>query len=192
MEGEPIITAAAEGQPGLVERVRAGDVAAEEELVKTYRRGVFAIAAARTRDREAALDLTQEILIAALKALREGQLREPEKLAAFVHGIARNLINNYLRTRVRRAECDLDPERAYVPNLVEELDSAEKSRLVRAELESCSLADRQILLLSLVDGHTLLEVAERLKMSHEAVRARKSRLLRKITKKFERMSHKRG
>jgi len=165
-------------------------MAAEEELVKTYRRGVFAIAAARTRDREAALDLTQEVLIAALKALREGQLREPEKLAAFVHGIARNLINNYLRTRVRRAECDLDPERAYVPNLVEELDSAEKCRLVRAELETCSLADQQILLLSLVDGRTLLEVAQRLKMSHDAVRARKSRLLRKITKKFERMSHK--
>lgn len=192
MQGEPIITTAAEGQPGLVERVRAGDIAAEEEFVKTYRRGVFAIAAARTRDREAALDLTQEVLIAALKALREGQLREPDKLAAFVHGIARNLINNYLRTRVRRAECDLDPERAYVPNLVEELDSAEKSRLVRAELESYSLADQQILLLSLVDGHTLLEVAERLKMSHDAVRARKSRLLRKIAKKFERMSHKRS
>src|SRR5215470_4033362 len=116
MEGEPIITAAAEGQPGLVERVRAGDIAAEEELVSTYRRGVFAIAAARTRDREAALDLTQEVLIAVLKAVRGGQLREPEKLAAFVHGIARNLINNYLRVRVRRAECELDPARTYLPN----------------------------------------------------------------------------
>jgi len=190
MDGEPITVAA--GEMGLVGRVRAGDVGAEEELVRAYRRGVLAIAAARTRDREAALDLTQEVLIAVLKALREGQLREPEKLAAFVHGIARNLINNYLRTRVRRAECELDPERAYVPNLVEELESAERQRLVRLELEGYSTADQQILLLSLVDGHTLIEVAQRLNMSHDAVRARKSRLLRKITKKFGSMSHKRG
>jgi len=184
-----MIAASVELQIGVADRIRAGDVAAEEELVRTYRRAVFAIAAARTRDREAALDLTQEILIAVLKALRDGQLREPDKLTAFVHGTARNLINNYLRVRVRRAECELDPDRAYVPNLVEELDSAEKRRLVRLELETFSIADQQILLLSLLDGHTLLEVAQRLNMSHDAVRARKSRLLRKITKKFEHMSH---
>jgi RNA polymerase sigma factor (sigma-70 family) len=192
MDSEPIIAAAGETQSWLGDRVRAGEVAAEEELVSTYRRGVFAIAAARTRDREAALDLTQEILIAVLKALRDGQLRDPEKLTAFVHGTARNLINNYLRMRVRRAECELDPDRTYVPNLVEAIESAERRRLVHLELETFSIADQQILLLSLVDGHTLLEVAHRLNMSHDAVRARKSRLLRKITKKFERMSHKRG
>ena len=86
----------------------------------------------------------------------------------------------------------MDPATAYAPNLVEELESAERRRLVRLELESFSLADQQILLLSLVDGHTLVEVAQRLSMSHDAVRARKSRLLRKITKKFERMSQKRA
>ena len=193
MQGDPAVaSAASEVSLSLAQRIRDGDPSAEEELVQTYRRGVLVVTNARTRDYEAGHDLTQEVFIAVLQALRQGKLRETDKLAAFIHGIARNLINNYLRTRCRRAECELDPERAYVPNLLEELDSAEKRRLVRAELESCSLADQQILLLSLVDGHTLLEVAERVKMSHDAVRARKSRLLRKITKKFERMSHKRS
>jgi RNA polymerase sigma-70 factor, ECF subfamily len=193
MQGDPAVaSAASEVTLTLAQRIRDGDRSAEEELVQTYRRRVLVIANVRTRDREAAHDLTQEIFIVVLQALRQGRLREPDKLAAFIHGTARNLINDYLRTRGRRAECELDPDRAYAPDLVGELESAERRRLVRLELESFSIADQQILLLSLVDGHTLLEVAERLNMSHDAVRARKSRLLRKITKKFERMSHKRS
>jgi RNA polymerase sigma-70 factor (ECF subfamily) len=171
----------------LGQRIRAGDRSAEDELVSTYRRGVFVIAVARTRDREAALDLTQEILIAILKALRDGQLRESAKLAAFIQGTARNLSNNYLRTKAHHVEIELDDE-AHSADLVEELESLERRRLVQRELESFSVTDQQILLLSLVDGHSLAEVAQRLNLSHDAVRARKSRAVRKITKKFARVS----
>jgi RNA polymerase sigma factor (sigma-70 family) len=191
MEGEQtLIPPANEGGPALAERILAGDRTAEDELVKTYRRGVFVIAAARTRDREAARDLTQEVLIAVLRALREGQLRESSKLAAFVQGTARNLINNYLRTRARRSECELDSIEAPTVDLVGELESAERQRLVRRELESFSATDQQILLLSLVDGHSLAEVAQRLNLSYDAVRARKSRMVKKIIKKFARVSQK--
>ena len=182
---EPSEAAAAAGV--LAQRILAGDSSAEEELVTTYRRGVFVIAVARTRDREAAHDLTQEILIAILKALREGQLRESAKLAAFIQGTARNVINNYLRAKAHHAEVELDEE-AYSSDPVEELESLERQRLVRRELESFSITDQQILLLSLVDGHSLAEVAQRLNLSHDAVRARKSRAVRKITKKFARVS----
>ena len=89
----------------LADRIRAGDRSAEEELVKKYRAGVLMIATARTRDPEAARDLVQEIFIHVLKAARDGQLREPEKLGAFIQGTARNVINNFLRTRTRSAEC---------------------------------------------------------------------------------------
>ena len=185
--GSATVNEAPEAAGMLVQRILSGDRSAEDELASAYRRGVFAIAVARTRDREAALDLTQEILIAILKALREGQLRESAKLAAFIQGIARNLINNYLRTKAHHAEVELDDE-AYSSDPVEELESLERQRLVRRELESFSITDQQILLLSLVDGHSLAEVAQRLNMSHDAVRARKSRAIRKITKKFARMS----
>ncbi len=173
----------------LIARIRSGEGAAEEELVALYRRPIFAIAAARTGDREAARDLTQEVLMAVLQAVRNGQVRESDKLGAFIQGTTRNLINNYFRTRGRRAECNLEavPESSIDP--VEEQEGAERARLLRKELRSYSVLDQQILLFSLVDGHSLAEVAERLKMSHEAVRARKSRLIRKITKKFGGPSH---
>jgi RNA polymerase sigma factor (sigma-70 family) len=175
---------------GLVQRIRVGDPLAEEELVNHYRRGLLIIATVRTRDREAAEDLAQEILIAVLKALRDGQLREAEKLGAFIQGTARNLINNYLRLRSRHPESDLESIEEPSTDPVEELESADRQRRIRRELENFSPVDQQILLLSLVDGHSLLEVAERCRMSHEAVRARRSRMIRKITKKFGGLSHK--
>lgn len=182
--------ARAQGEVELVGRIRTGDSLAENEFIATYQRGLLLIATARTRDREAARDLAQEILMALLKALREGKLRDAEKLSAFVQGTARNLINNYLREKARRFECDLDPADGPTKDLVEELELAEKQRLIDRELEGFSPVDRQILLLSLVDGHSLLEVAQRLRLSHDAVRARKSRMIMKITKKFSPMSQK--
>jgi RNA polymerase sigma factor (sigma-70 family) len=151
---------------------------------------VYAIAAARTRDREAARDLAQDVLMAVLKALREGQLRESNKLAGFIQGTARNLINNYLRKQGNRAEVELTADEVPGADPVEGMESAERHRLMRLELQSFNTTDQQILLLSLVDGHSLAEVAQRLNMSHDAVRARKSRMLRKITKKFAGMSQK--
>lgn len=191
MEGEQtIVPTTSDVGIALVERIRAGDRSAENELVTNYQRGVFAIAAARTRDREAARDLTQDVFIAVLKVLREGQLRESNKLAAFIQGTARNVINNFLRTRARRSECELDRIEIMGVDPIEELESAERQRLVRLEVQSFSNTDQQILLLSLVDGHSLADIAQRLHMSHDAVRARKSRMVRKITNKFCRVSQK--
>ncbi|HVN17670.1 MAG TPA: sigma-70 family RNA polymerase sigma factor [Dongiaceae bacterium] len=174
----------------LATRIREGDPAAEEELVKTYRRPVLVIALARTRDRDTANDLSQEILIAVLKALRGGQIRDGEKLGAFIQGTARNIINNHLRSRSRHPEVDIDGIDIPAGDPIDQMESSERQRLMREELANYSITDQKILLLSLVDGHSLAEVATRLGMSHDAVRARKSRLIRKITKKFQGMSQK--
>jgi RNA polymerase sigma factor (sigma-70 family) len=174
----------------LVGRIRSGDSAAEEELVHLFQRSIFTIAAVRTRDREAARDLTQDVLIAVLTAVRNGQVRETEKLSAFIQGTARNLINNHFEKAARRAESKIEAAESLAADPVPALEAAELSHLVRQELEAHSALDQQILLFSLVDGHSLAEVAKRLKMSHEAVRARKSRLIRKLTKKFEGLSQK--
>lgn len=174
----------------LIGRIRSGDEAAEEELVRLYNRPVLAIAVVRTGDREAARDLTQEVLMAVLQAARKGQVRESDKLPAFIQGTARNLINNYFRTRGRRAECSLEVVAEISADPVQDQEEAERGRLLRQELHGYGALDQQILLFSLVDGHSLAEVAKRLKMSHAAVRARKSRLVRKIMKKFRGLSQK--
>lgn len=174
----------------LVERIRSGDPAAEEALVVQYRRQILLIATVRTRDREAAHDLAQETLMAVLQAARAGQIREAEKLAAFIQGTARNLINNYLRSRARLSECNLEAVHEAGSDSVAEREFQERRRLVQEEIRGCNVLDQKILLYSLVDGHSLAEVAKRLELSHEAVRARKSRVIKRITKKFAGLSQK--
>lgn len=174
----------------LVARILSGESAAEEELVAQYWRAVFAIATVRTGNRDTARDLTQDVLIAVLKAARNGQVRESEKLAAFIQGTTRNLINNHFKTNARRAEADLEAAEFLCTNPVTQLEAAERGRLVREELKRHTAMDQQILLFSLVDGHSLTEIAERMNLSHEAVRARKSRIVRKLAKKFESLSQK--
>jgi RNA polymerase sigma-70 factor (ECF subfamily) len=172
----------------LTNRIRNGDPLAEEEFVRAYEAAVLLIASARTKDREAARDLAQDILIASLKALRDGQLREPAKLDAFVAGTARNVINNYFRSKARRRETALTSAAEPSFELTSQLELTEKQNLIRRELESYSLLDQQILLLSVVDGHSSAEIATRLKISHDAVRQRRSRVVRKLIKKFSRLS----
>jgi RNA polymerase sigma factor (sigma-70 family) len=179
-----------ESSAALVKRIASGDQAAEEELVRTYSGRVLAIAVARTRDREVARDLTQDVLLAVIKALRAKMLRDPDKLESFIQGTAKNLINNYFRTRVRRSETSLETAILNVWDGVLESEAAERSRFVQQELEQCNTLDQQILLFSVVDGHSLAEVAKRLGMSYDAVRARKSRLVRKMEKKLGGMSQK--
>jgi len=179
-----------ESSAALVRRIASGDQAAEEELVEIYGRRVYAIAVARTRDHEVARDLTQDVLLAVIKALRAAKLRDADKLKSFIQGTAKNIINNYFRIRERRSETSLEAAFLHALDGVLESEAAERSRFVQQELERCDTLDKQILLFSVVDGHSLAEVAKRLSMSYEAVRARKSRLVRKMEKKLGGMSQK--
>jgi hypothetical protein len=61
-----------------------GTPATEEELVLRFHDRAFLIALSRTHDREAALDLAQETLLAVIRSLRDGHLHDPEKLHIFV------------------------------------------------------------------------------------------------------------
>src|SRR4051794_40700891 len=91
----------------LAARIRAGNRAAEQELVDQFYQRIYLMAYARTRDSDIARDLAQDSVIAVIVAFRGGQLRDPDKTPHFVAGTARNVINNYLRTRVRRKEVEL-------------------------------------------------------------------------------------
>jgi RNA polymerase sigma factor (sigma-70 family) len=177
-----------EGQSALAERVRNGDPSAEDELVRIFRERVLVMMRVRTQEPDAARDLCQDVLIAVLRALRQGQLRAPERLAAFVHGIARNTANNYLRTRRRQAV--LDELSESVPSLGwnDPVESAERRQLVSRALSSVTQEDRRILMLTLVEGLKPGEIAKRLGLNDEVVRTRKSRALRKVIERVRDLS----
>jgi RNA polymerase sigma factor (sigma-70 family) len=169
-----------EEQARLVERIRAGDAAAEDELVRRFQRPVLAILVARTRDREACRDLAQEAFLAVLQALREGRLREAGKLAAFVSGTARNLALKFIRTRrTQPLPADAAPEPATRP-LDVDLEAHERVGLVSQALGRLEDGERLVLELTWLDGLAPRQIARRLGVSSEVVRTRKSRALKKV------------
>jgi RNA polymerase sigma factor (sigma-70 family) len=169
-----------DGHGKLVDRIRSGDGKAEEELVRYFSPRVFAMLMARTRDREASRDLLQDVLIAVLRSVRDGALRDAERLVPFVHGTARNLVNNYFRDKVREPKTEelSDDCAGVVRHDMLEVD--ERERMVRQALSIMDETDRRIVLLTMVDGCKPGDIAGRLGLSSEVVRQRKSRAIKKI------------
>ncbi|HOB75147.1 MAG TPA: sigma factor [Phycisphaerae bacterium] len=75
------------GDAQLVRSVLGGDRAAYARLYDRYARWVRAICYDRTRSISDAQDLTQEVFLRA--CVRLGELREPERFAAWLYSIAR-------------------------------------------------------------------------------------------------------
>jgi RNA polymerase sigma factor (sigma-70 family) len=172
----------------LVSRLAQGDPAAEATLAEYFGPRLKAMMMARTRDGELARDLAQDALIALLLALRQGQLRDHERLPAFAHGIARNIVNNFFRTRQREPQSQPLLEEMAVYSQSEDPEEQERLLLVRQGLADLSPSDREILKLTLADGLKPGEIAEKLGLTAEVVRARKSRAQKRIVAVIERLS----
>ncbi len=177
------------GEQGrLVERIRSGDGTAEEELVEYVSPRVFAMLMARTRDREVARDLLQDVLIAVLRSVREGALRDADRLVPFVHGTARNLVNNYFRDKVREPRIEeLSGDFADIVRQ-DALEADHREDLVRQALAMVDETDRQIVLMTMVEGRKPADIAAKLGLSSEVVRQRKSRAIKKISEFVKGMS----
>lgn len=178
----------AQEQTLLVEQIRQGETSAEERLAGLFHERVRILALARTRNREAASELAQDTVMAVLIALRSGHIRESAKLTAFVFGTARNQLNNYFRVSSRAPQEDeLMPDHGVVEP-ADPIAELERKTVVRQALATLNADDRKILLLTLVDGLKPGEIARRLGLSSEVVRARKSRLLKKIIEHVQTLS----
>ncbi|MCM2256765.1 MAG: hypothetical protein NDJ94_13980 [Vicinamibacteria bacterium] len=85
----------------LARRIMAGDALAETELVRCCEPGLRRLLARRLCGSAGVDDVCHDVLCAALRHLRAGQLRDSRKLAAYVWGIGRNLARAERRRRRR-------------------------------------------------------------------------------------------
>jgi len=86
----------------LVARIGRGARDAEETMARRYGAGLLYLLKRRTRDPDLALDLRQDTLRIAIEKLRTGPIEEPERLAAYLRGVALNLWIAHQRKNVRR------------------------------------------------------------------------------------------
>jgi RNA polymerase sigma-70 factor (ECF subfamily) len=184
-------------QARLAESVRSHDARAEEEVARLFRPRVLAMMLARTRDWDASRDLTQDVMLAVITALRAGALREPEKLAGFIQGTARNLANNHLRSReIRKSREDaLSPELEDVlaePPHGADAETAERDRILREVLRKLDATDQTILFMTLMEGRKPADIACRLGLTSDLVRQRKSRAVTKVAGFIKKLSRSGG
>lgn len=131
----------------LVARIAAGDPRAEDELVERYGPGIRYLLR-RVAPRHAD-DLWQDTFRLALEKARAGKIREPEKLAGFLRGTAKNLARAAFRQGARWRElepgvAELQPDPAPGPQArVSRRQEVELARRLLEDLDSPR--DREIL-----------------------------------------------
>jgi len=98
-----MLTAAPTSDAELVKDCLTGSTSAFSEIVARYQTLVCSVTYNATGSLSRSEDLAQEVFVTAWKELR--QLREPEKLRAWLCGIARRLAANTRRREGREPVC---------------------------------------------------------------------------------------
>jgi RNA polymerase sigma factor (sigma-70 family) len=175
------------------EELLAAARADPEAFAAFYRRHARPVAGffvARTRDAEAAADLTAETFAAALEGL--GRYRADRGAAtAWLYGIARHQLSRWQRRRAvdDRARRRLGMERLVLDD--EELErvgalAGHEAATVRVWVEELPADQRLALRARVVDGDEYADVAERTGSSQAAVRQRVSRGLSALRARWSR------
>ena len=167
----------------LVRRIAAapggGDVAAETELYRRLAPRVRLYGLKHLRDRQAASDLVQQVLMLTLERLRADKLRDAERLVSFVFGTCRMMVLELRRTGARRERL-LDRYAGDVPMA----DPAASPRLDQARLVGClerlSERERSVLVMTFYDDQPAKEVAAALGLSEGNVRVIRHRGLERL------------
>ena len=152
----------------LVERARAGDVAAFEQLAELTLPDVFRLAAAMVGEDEAR-DVSQEALIAAWRELPG--LRRVERFEAWLRSIVMNRARNALRRRRRHPTVSLIESHAGA--LVDDSMLATQRRLdLESAFAGTSIEQREVLVLHYVLDLPLREIADVLGLREGTVKSR--------------------
>jgi RNA polymerase sigma factor (sigma-70 family) len=149
------------------------------QIVARYQSLVCSLAFSATGSLSQSEDLAQETFVTAWKQM--AGLREPEKLRAWLCGIARNLINNSLRKQGRepshRAEAleEISESHSPEPQPIEQAISNEELAILWRALERIPEIYREPLVLFYREHQSVEAVAQSLELSEDAVKQRLSR-----------------
>jgi RNA polymerase sigma-70 factor (ECF subfamily) len=179
----------------LVERSKAGDTAAFEQLVRQYDRQIFRTAQHITQNREDAEDITQDVFFKAFQKLE--QFQGNSKFSTWLVRIAVN--ESLMRLRKRKTSktvsMDQDVETSegsiprdfaeWRPNPEQNYSQSELAEILRKTIAGLPPGFRTVFTLRDIENLSTEETAEALGLSVPAV---KSRLLRARLQLRERLS----
>jgi RNA polymerase sigma-70 factor (ECF subfamily) len=179
----------------LVEKVKAGDLAAFEQLMRQYDRQIFRIALHITQNREDAEDVVQDAFFKAYQKL--DQFQGNSKFYTWLVRIAVN--ESLMRLRKRRSQKTVSMDENiqteegsiprdfadWTPNPEQRYNQAELADILRRTIQGLPPGFRAVFALRDIDGLSTEETAQALGLSVPAV---KSRLLRARLQLRDRLS----
>ena len=166
----------------LARRIAAAEGVASDAEAELYRRfapHVLLYGLRHLRERAAAEDLAQHVLLLVLEKLRAGAVRDPERIGSFVLGTARLASRERQRERNRFAEAPDDVDRALgtqAPPPLRRLDAG----ALRQCLHALPERERAVILTSYYAERSASEVAAELGLSPGNVRVIRHRSLREL------------
>jgi RNA polymerase sigma-70 factor (ECF subfamily) len=155
------------------------DAAAEAELCRRLGPRIRLYGLKHLRSEAAAADLMQDVLAMVLEKLRAGAVREPERVASFVLGAARQMVIDGRRSGRRRARIleafpvDLMPVEDEAPEPVD-------TDRLRGCLGALPERERAVLLMTFYDDRPAEAVATELGLSAGNVRVIRHRGLERL------------
>lgn len=174
--------------PRFLDRLRAGDAPAFEELVMTYQHRVFGVALRMLGSRAEAEEVAQEAFVRAHRAL--GEFRGDAKLSTWLYAITSRLCLNRLASGERRLTRQGEDALLRLSDAGPRPDAALEQR----ELESAlgrAIAElpedrRIVVVLRDIEGLSYEEIAQVLELELGTVRSRLHRARADLKEKLER------
>jgi len=152
----------------LVQRARAGDGPAFEELVRSHYRAAYATARALTGNAMDAEDVVQDSFIRALERLDDC---DPDRFAGWLLAIVRNRAHNVRDREQVRSGADLAEVDPAGPDRADRrTERGELRGTLEEALAELSPMQREVLLLHDLDGWRHREIAETLDLSEVMAR----------------------
>jgi RNA polymerase sigma-70 factor (ECF subfamily) len=169
---------------GLVARLKAGDEAAYEEMVRTLGGRLLAVARRMLRDEDAARDAVQEAMLSAVRAIH--RFDGHSRLSTWLHRIVVNAALMRLRARQRKPEQSIEP---LLPRFADDghhaeavtswADSAEQliereqtRAIVRAAIDELPDSYRVVVMMRDIDGMSTEEAAAVFGITENALKLR--------------------
>lgn len=129
-------------------RLVSGDEATERHFAQYFGPLLSAKLRSRLRSTEAVEDARQETLLRVITTIRrEGGLRNPERLGAYVNAVCNNVLLETWRNQKRHGQPDDEaPEQVdWRPDPESEYVTSERRRIIRSVLDDLNAKDRYLL-----------------------------------------------
>ena len=131
-----------------VERLQAGDFRTQEHFIAYFSELIQLKLRSRLNSPQAIEDVRQETFTRVFTALRDGKIRQPDRLGAFVNSMCNNVLLEHYRASTRDDSLDDEEERDFPATNVDVLGAIANQQMaqkIRDILDEMPERDRRLL-----------------------------------------------